>query len=124
MKKFAKISAVVLVAVMALTVLVACGYPSDPEKAVAQLKKQGYDAVYVPGLTTDGEILATKEKDGKLTTITITYYKNTDDAKSAYDKAKAALEKSKDNDKDSGVKATVSRSGKQVISKTVVDTNK
>lgn len=42
MKKFAKIAAVVLVAVMALAVLVACAPNSNPEKAIASLKDKGY----------------------------------------------------------------------------------
>lgn len=42
MKKFAKITAVVLVAVMALAVLVACGPASDPKKAAEALTKHGY----------------------------------------------------------------------------------
>ena len=42
MKKFAKVMAVALVAVMALALLVACGPASDPQKALDALKKNGY----------------------------------------------------------------------------------
>ena len=42
MKKFAKIMAVLLVSVMTLAVLVACGYPSDPDKAKEKLENDGY----------------------------------------------------------------------------------
>ena len=122
MKKFAQITAVVLVAVLALTVLVACGYSGDPKKAVAQLEKQGYKAVCGPGgLKTEAVVTATKKDDNKLTTIVITYYKEASDAKDAYKKEKESLEEVKDFNKEHGIKTSVSISGKQVILKTVVN---
>ena len=128
MKKFAKITAVVLVAVMALALLTACGYNSDPEKATEQLKKQGYDAAYVPNLLTVGDtegVLTASKKDGnKTTAIVVTYYRSTDAAKSAYDNAKASLEKRKDSNKENNIKETVSRAGVQVISKIVKTSDK
>ena len=128
MKKFAKITAVVLVAVMALALLTACGYNSDPKKAEANFKKQGYDALYIANPLTagslEGTLTATKKDGNKTTVITVTYYRDTDAAKSAYDDAKSALEKSKDSNKENGIKATVSRSGKQVITKTVKTSDK
>ena len=128
MKKFAKITAVALVAIMALTVLVACGYPSDPDKAKAQLEKQGYTVVVVKNPTSltsfEAKVTATKNEDGKLTTIIIDYYKDADSAKSAYADAQKLLEQSKDSNKENGITATVTRSGKQVISKTIAKKDK
>ena len=128
MKKFAKITAVVLVAVMALAMLTACGYPSDPQKAKEKLEKQGYKAtvvespVAVAGLK--AYVTGIKEEDGKVTTIQVAYYEDADSAKTAYEKAKDSLEKSKESNEKMGIKGSVSRSGKQVIAKTVADTNK
>ena len=123
MKKFAKITAVALVVVMALAVLVAFGYNSDPKKAEEQFKKQGYDALYVPSITglggVEGVLTATKKSGDKTTTIVVTYYKDADSAKSALEDAKKALEKVEESNKENGIKSSVSRSGKQVISKTV-----
>ena len=42
MKKFAKVMAVALVAVLAIALLAACGPASDPQKALDALKKNGY----------------------------------------------------------------------------------
>ena len=123
MKKFAKITAVALVVVMVMALLVACGYNSDPKKAEADLKKQGYDALYVPNPLTvgnvEGTLTATKKDGNKTTTIVVTYYRDADAAKSAYEDAKANLEKAKDYNKEHNIKATVSRAGVQVISKSV-----
>ena len=128
MKKFAKITAVALVVIMALAVLTACGYPSDPEKAKAKLEKQGYTVTLVKNTTSLGKleakITAIKNEDGKLTTIIVDYYKDTDSAKSAYENDKKLLDQAKDSNKENGITATVSRSGKQVISKTVTNTSK
>ena len=126
MKKFAKITAVALVAIMALAVLVACGYPSDPDKAKEKLEKQGYEVAVVKNPTSLGNVTATvtgiKSDEGKITTIAITYYKDADSAKEAYEKAKKTLDDAKKEDKD--INGSVSRSGNQVIAKSVVDTNK
>lgn len=128
MKKFAKIMAVALVAVLVLAALTACGYNSDPKKAEANFKKQGYDALYVPNPLTagniEGTLTATKKDGNKTITIVVTYYRNTDAAKSAYEDAKASLERSKDSNKEHNIKASVSRSGVQVISKTVKTSDK
>ena len=128
MKKFVTITSIVLVLVLALAAFAACGYNSDPKKAEANFKKQGYDALYVPNpLTagdTDGVLTATKKEGNKTTTIVVTYYRNSDAAKSAYEKAKSSLENRKDSNKENNIKETVSRSGVQVISKIVKTSDK
>ena len=128
MKKIVTITSLVLVLVLALAAFTACGYNSDPKKAEANFKKQGYDAAYVPNLLTvgdtDGVLTASKKDGNKTTTIVVTYYRSTDAAKSAYDNAKASLEKRKDSNKENNIKETVSRSGVQVISKIVKTSDK
>ena len=128
MKKFAQITAVALVAVLALTLLVACGYPSDPKKAEEKMEKQGYAAVYVPNVLpvggVTGVLTGTKKEEGKVTTVVVTYYENSDSAKSAYKDEKAAADKNKDSNKEKGIKVSVSVSGSQVIVKTVVENKK
>lgn len=54
MKKFAKITALVMVIVMSLALLVACGPASDPDKAEAALKKNGYTPVHMTGAVSTG----------------------------------------------------------------------
>lgn len=54
MKKFVKVTAVALVAVMALALLVACGPASDPDKALAALKENGYTATKVSAGSYEG----------------------------------------------------------------------
>lgn len=118
MKKFAKVAAVVLVAVMALAVLVACGPNSDPDKAVAALKENGYTAGKV---TTGGYegleaiVSGTKGLVGSLfgkdefQTITIYYFESASAANDAWEDIK------KDADKDSNKKDedwVVAKSGK------------
>ena len=119
MKKAAKIMAVALVAVLAITVLVACGYPSDPKKAAEQLENKGYNVelvelpVAVAGVK--ATIMATKDNE----MLMIIYYADTASAKEAYKSAKKELDEEKDDLKEMGVKASVHRYGKQVVSKTI-----
>ena len=124
MKKFAKITAVVLVAVMVLALLAACGYPSDPEDAKVKLEKQGYKVLYVPGagVNTYATLTATKKDDnGKRTTIVLTYYTTVDRAKEAYTKEKEDLEKIKETNEKNGIKTTVTRYGDKVEVKTITN---
>ena len=126
MKKFAKITAVVLVLVMALALLAACGYPNDPEDAKVKLEKQGYKVVYVSGdgINKYATLTATKkDDDGNRTTIILTYYTTKDRAKEAYDKEKENLEKIKDTNEKNGIKTTVTRYGDQVEVKTITNAN-
>ncbi|MCH5152836.1 MAG: hypothetical protein J1F68_02605 [Clostridiales bacterium] len=120
MKKFAKIMAVALVAVMALAVLVACGPNSDPDKAIAALKKNEYtaakDTLIVPialkGLGVNGVDCAVSGsktvKDGdksKLETVTIVYFADAAAAKDAFSKVEEyANDQNKDKDSDWTVK--------------------
>ena len=120
MKKFAKITAVVLVAVMALAVLVACGPASDPDKAIAALKKHEYtaakDTVLVPVALTalgvkgvDTVISGSKTvKDGdknKLETVTVVYFTDSASAKEAFAKVEEyANKQNKDKESDWTVK--------------------
>ena len=117
MKKFAKITAVVLVAVLALAALVACGPASDPDKAVAALKKHEYaaakdtiiaGALKLVGVNTEAVVKGTKTvKDGdksKLETVTIVYFTDSAAAKNAWSKVEEYAKKDKDNDSDWTIK--------------------
>ena len=115
MKKFAKIMAVALVAVMALALLVSCGPASDPDKALAALKGNDYkaatkltDAISL-GLTEAalgserGDLVAivsgSKTDDNqKLQTVTILYFKDAASASKAWNKAQEYAEGEKDKD--------------------------
>lgn len=117
MKRFAKVVAVVLVAVMTLTVLVACGYSSDPDKAVEQLERQGYQVQYILSFSNDIDAIVDgfKKDDKVFTYINITYYTEIYKAKDAYWKEKVP------EFVDSGysMRKTVSRHGKQVVVKRI-----
>ena len=93
MKKFAKIMAIALVAVMALAVLVACGPNSNPEKAAKALKDKKYvvtsvigadgklvqaglDAIAKAAGLEEGDIIATVTATNGEEGISITYFKN------------------------------------------------
>ena len=126
MKKFAKITAVVLVLVMALALLAACGYPNDPEDAKEKLEKQGYKVVYVSGdgINWYATMTATKKDDnGNTTRIMLTYYTTKDRAKDAYDREMENLEKVKESNEKNGIKTTVTRYGDQVEVKTITNAN-
>lgn len=114
MKKFAKITAVVLVAVMALAVLVACGPASDPKKAEKALKDNGYtvvavigadgalvqaglDAIAVAAGLEKGDIIATVTANKGSDGISITYFKSASAAKSFWNDKKDDLEKKEDD---------------------------
>lgn len=58
MKKFAKIAALVMVAVMSLALLVACGPASDPDKAEKAMKDNGYNPVHLTGALSTGATAA------------------------------------------------------------------
>ena len=119
MKKFAKVMAVALVAVMALAVLVACAPASDPDKAVEALKKHEYaagketllantlKALGVEGL--EAVVKGTKSVQNgdktKLETVTIVYFKDSKTAKDAWSKLEDYANKdNKDKDSDWTVK--------------------
>lgn len=119
MKKFAKVMAVALVAVMALAVLVACGPASDPDKAVKALKDNGYTAGKVSagsyeGLTavvtgTKGALGALLGKD-EFQFITIYYFESASAANDAWDSIKSESDKNSNKKDDSDW--VVKKSGK------------
>lgn len=130
MKKFAKIMAVLLVSVMTLAVLVACGYPSDPDKAKEKLEAKGYEDVQVvKSSSEDSDIVATvtatksnikdftlgdltnpdKLKELTFEGVQIIYYRTVDLAKENFDNAKDNL-----SEKEKKV-AKVSRYGSQLV---------
>lgn len=146
MKKFAKITAVVLLAVLALTALVACGYPSDPDKAAAQLKKKDYlvraaigsenkltqaelDAQAISmGLKT-GDIIATvmatkSSDDGKGEMITIIYFKDSSVAKSVFDDMKDDIKKQKEEAEELEIKYSCKRAGNKIVTEISGDVSK
>lgn len=100
MKKFAKITAVALVVVMVMALLVACAPASDPDKAVAALKKHEYSnatnsklvlgtvltALGVKNVNTVVTASKTVEKDGskKLEKVTIVYFTSASAANEAW----------------------------------------
>ena len=120
MKKFAKVMAVALVAVMALAVLVACGPASDPQKAIDALKKNEYsaakDSLVVPtalkalGVSGVETVVSGSKsvKDGdknKVETVTIVYFTDAKAAKEAWTKVEEYANKdNKDKDSDWTVK--------------------
>lgn len=119
MKKFVKVAAVVLVAVMSLALLVACAPNADPAKAEAALKKNGYTVLNVPSITHAGGLQNTvtgtktdKDKDGNTTVqhVTIFYYDTVDNAKAAYKTLKSDSDKEKGDNTD----WTFAQSGKIV----------
>ena len=110
MKKFAKIMAVALVAVMALAALVACGPASDPKKAAKALEDKKYVVSAVIGADSSakqlvldgmakgvgleaGDIIATVTATNGDEGISITYFKNASAAKTFWDKNKDSIEK-------------------------------
>ena len=119
MKKFVKVAAVVLVAVMSLALLVACAPNADPAKAEAALKKNGYTVLNVPSITHAGGLQNTvtgtktdKDKDGNTTVqhVTIFYYDTAENAKSAFE----TLQSDSDKEKGDSTDWTFAQSGKIV----------
>lgn len=109
MKKFAKITALVLVLAMGVAMLVACAPASDPDKALSALKDNGYTAakdtrilpatLLVLGVNgVDCVVSGTNGTEGKEGHVTIVYFTSKDAANSAWDSIKSYAE---DNDKES-----------------------
>ena len=111
MKKFAKITAVALVVVMALAVLVACGPAADPDKAVAALKENdyvaakvttgGYNGMVAMVTGTKGVLGSLLSGEKQFQTITIYYFESTSAANDAWEKIKSDSDKDKEKNKDS-----------------------
>ena len=110
MKKFAKVMAVVLVAVMAMAILVACGPASDPDKAVEALKKNEYAAAkdtILAGtlkLLGVGDIKAVVVGTNGAESITIVYFDDASAANDAWDKLSDYAEDQKKDSSDWQVK--------------------
>ncbi len=115
MKKITKILSVALLAVMCLTLLVACAPNSDPDKAVEHLKKNGYTAAKEEGLISgilslglkDLECIvsgtgSSEDKDGnkQIEHVTIYYFEDSAAAKAAMEDIEGLFNKEKDKDSD------------------------
>ena len=106
MKKFAKVMAVMMVAVIALALLVSCGPNSNPDKAEAALKKNGYTAGKAVAVLTSLAVLnvkgvetaisGTKLENGKMERVTIIYFDNSSSANDAWDSVKQYADDNKD----------------------------
>lgn len=100
MKKFFRLLvATMLIAVMAVS-LCSCGVPSDPDKAEANLKKNGYTTTKIKG-SYEGPILSIKTGIEYTVTgtkgeenVVIIYYSEKEDAVKAYDEFKEKHDKS------------------------------
>lgn len=116
MKKFVKVMAVALVAVMVLALLVACGPNSDPDKAVAALKDNGYTATKVSTGSYAGLTAVVTGSKGLLSSILggeddfqfimIYYFESSSAANDAWDAIQGEADKNsnKKNDSDWVVK--------------------
>ncbi|MDE7454821.1 MAG: hypothetical protein K2M64_03220 [Clostridia bacterium] len=108
MKKFTRVMAVMMVAVIALALLVSCSPNSNPDKALSALKENGYtaarDTLVVPTALAivgvkgiDVVISGSKIDDGKTEHVTIIYFNNSSSANDAWDAVKKYAEDNKDN---------------------------
>lgn len=129
MKKFVRIMALTLVAVMLCATLASCGAPAkDPAKAVDALKEDGYattkDDTVIPallklaGYDLKSVVTGTKtaeDKDGNKTVehVSVFYFADKDNAEKALDKVKEyASDDKKESDESTWVEPT--RSGAMV----------
>ena len=110
MKKFVKVMAVALVAVLALAALVACGPASDPDKALAALKKNdylatksttgGFEGLEAVVSGTKGVLGSLLSGENQFQTITIYYFKDAASANDAWDAIQSLSNKDKDKNSD------------------------
>ncbi len=108
MKKFAKVMALALIAVLSLAVLVSCGPASDPDKAEAALKENGYAPVHMKGAISTGAtalLLGLKGEDVTDIVFAVNadgdgmlaiYCKDSGTAKSVLSKAQESIKKIED----------------------------
>ncbi len=113
MKHTLRMIALSLVLVMSVLVLASCGGPnSDPDKALAALKENGYtaaesDTIAVAALTLAGiknvqsVVSGSAKIDDKFETITILYFADSDAADAVWEKAQEYAEDEKDDAEDS-----------------------
>lgn len=112
MKKYAQLISLALVAVMCVALLASCAPASDPDKAVAALKDAGYTAVkdtnsipaaykLLTGTNISAVVTATKTDDDKnVQSVTIVYFENAKDAKTAYEKLEDKSNEEKKDESD------------------------
>lgn len=112
MKKYAQLISLALVAVMCVALLASCAPASDPDKAVAALKDAGYTAVkdtnltpaaykVLTGTNISAVVTATKTDDDKnVQSVTIVYFENAKDAKTAYEKLEDKSNEEKKDESD------------------------
>ena len=115
MKKFAKITAVALIAIMALAVLVACGPASSPDKAEKALKSNDYVVTNVKGSGYTGltaVVTGTKVSLSDPQFIMIYYFESASAANDAWESIKSDAEKNSNKKNDSDW--VVAKSGKLI----------
>ncbi len=125
MKKHLRIFAVAIVTIMLALTLVSCGGPNaDPDKALEALKKNGVewvvkDTTIIPGLLkiagvsgVDTVLSGTDKIDGEYAHITVVYFKESDDAKEAFEKIEDLADDDKGDAEDS--EWVFERSGKMI----------
>ena len=111
MKKSIRILALAMVTVMLCLTLASCGGPNtDPDKALESLKDNGIswagkDTIVIPlslgalGVDDiDTVVSGTGEIDGKYAHITIVYFKESKDAKDAWEKVQKYADDKKNDD--------------------------
>ena len=111
MKKFVRILALTLVAVMLCATLASCGGPNkDPDKALASLKEEGYTAVKVGDYVSGTKIEKGDDGKDKLEHVTIYYFDSKEDATAAMEKIQKLADEEKDDKDTDWVGATQSGS--------------
>lgn len=125
MKKTLRIFAVAIVTIILALTLVSCGGPNaDPDKALEALKENGVewvvkDTTIIPGLLkiagvsgVDTVLSGTDKIDGEYAHITVVYFKESDDAKEAFEKIEDLADDDKGDAEDS--EWVFERSGKMI----------
>ena len=111
MKKFVRILALALVAVMLCATLASCGGPNkDPDKALAALKEEGYTAVKVGDYVSGTKLVKDDDGKDKVEHVTIYYYDSKEDATAAMEKIQKLADEEKDDKDTDWVGATQSGS--------------
>ena len=127
MKKLTSIFALALVCILSVALLCACAPNSDPDKAVASLKKNEYSAAkdtkLIPAALTvlgvkgvDCAVSGTKVvgegENAKTEHVTIVYFLSADAANSAWETMQEYAQKEDSDSKDSDW--TIAKSGKMI----------
>ena len=128
MKHTIKILALVLVLALTMCALASCAPSSDPDKALAALKDNGYAAGDSDALATvlNGLLLVARvdakadtivsgskiDENDAVQTVTIVYFKDSESAKNAWETVKEYAEENKKDDEDSSW--TIKQSGAMI----------